>query len=127
MAGDSLMVEPSRVDHDYDSNVINCSEHDLGDCPYHVDEPCQFRYDADSDERCGMNRYHVVHGDPEQGIRVAWVNDDWANLYAGGRHVLGINYDDHGGSGMVSMIEMARQLAEIYRIPFEVEGSVGRS
>lgn len=40
-------------DHEYTPNVINCSEHDMGDCPYHKGGPCQHREDFNG-EVCGL-------------------------------------------------------------------------
>lgn len=34
-----------KLDHDHQPNVINCSEHDMGDCPHHKNGPCQWRDD----------------------------------------------------------------------------------
>lgn len=119
------MTDFQATVHAYDPSVMNCSEHDMGDCPYHVDDPCQV-VDEATGVRCDLDRLNPVHGDPAEGIIIAWVNDDVARVYAAGRLVEEVDWDGYG-STMPRALNVISQLAAIYNIPIRIEGEVGRS
>lgn len=47
-------------------------------------------------------------------LTIDWITDEYVEIHANGRHIAGLNRDDHGRDGMRAGIQVATHLAEVF-------------